>query len=220
MSTSRRSSLGRQALGFLNANTVAGEEGTGGNGTNAAVHSVAPTKNEPKKKFRGVLTSIVTRSKGKKNGRSTGSESSKEEEDVSMSESPTKKTRVMEAEEDSKPSAIATAAVAATATTTLDNEFDASDVAGIFRQRPADDADRCFWDDEMEGMLELKRANPITDGELKDDNGDESGARTNPSELLSKELDENDTGEPILWSKRLPEDEVTGFKIHVEPSDA
>lgn len=219
MSTSRRSSLGRrQALGFLHANSVAGEaEGTGGNG-NAAVHSVVPTKNEPKKKFRGVLTSIVTRSKGKKNGRSTRSESSKEE-DVSMSESPTKKTRVMEDEEDSKPSAIATAAVAATATTTLDNEIDASDVAGIFRQRPADD-DRCFWDDEMEGMLELKRANPITDGELKDDNGDESGARANPSELLSKELDENVSGEPIVWSKRLPEDEVTGFKIHIEQGDA
>ena len=66
--------------------------------------------------MRGILNSIITRSKGKKNERSAGSSEEESEDlgpkDVSMmeSESPTKKSRVMmEKEEDSKPKSAATA---------------------------------------------------------------------------------------------------------------
>lgn len=206
--------------------------GGAGVGTAAVSHSASdPIKNESKKKLQGILSSIVTRGKGKRSERSatsTGSGSSNEDV-VPMLESPTKKTRVM-MEEDSKPSsADTTNMTAASATDTalpmpgkqecskLDqrDEFSASDRASVFRQQPAmDGAD--FWNDEMEDMLELKQANPILDdGEEEEGNNVE---RFDPSQALTKELDEHVSGKPIMWSPRLQDDE-DGFKIHFNPRE-
>jgi len=169
--------------------------------------------------FRGVVTSIASRSKGtKKMERSSGSSSSSE--DVSILESP---PRVM-MEEDLKPSADATETNAVAVLPREDeqagplcyNEFAASDVADIFRQPLAveEDADNGFWDDEMESMLELKQANPILNDSMDGEDKIEEG-RIDPSNSLAKELDENVSGEPLSWSNRLEEGK-DGFKIHMD----
>jgi len=79
MSTSNQQQrLGRrQPFGFLNANTLSsgtGKSGTDGSGTAASAghHASDPIKNESKKKFYGVLTSIVSRG-GASSGEQRGS---------------------------------------------------------------------------------------------------------------------------------------------------
>ena len=74
-----------------------------------------------------------------------------------------------------------------------------------------DNCDR-FWDDEMDGMLNLRRANPILDDDKHYEVGDWSTTMdSRPSNSLSKwggcvvEV-------PISWSSRLVEGEC-GFEI-------
>lgn len=132
-------------------------------------------------------------------------------------ESPTKKTRVM-TEEDQKPNADATtttdAAVLPREDTEADNlchnDFAPSDVADIFRQGGV-------WDDDMEDMLSLKQANPISDDRTGDEGctNDNEEERADPSRSLARELDENASGEPILSHNRLTRSE-DGFKIYTE----
>eukprot|EP00571_Detonula_confervacea_P009810 CAMPEP_0172300562 /NCGR_PEP_ID=MMETSP1058-20130122/2630_1 /TAXON_ID=83371 /ORGANISM="Detonula confervacea, Strain CCMP 353" /LENGTH=245 /DNA_ID=CAMNT_0013010381 /DNA_START=43 /DNA_END=780 /DNA_ORIENTATION=+ len=244
MSTSNQQQRGgggrRQPFGFINANTLSSATGPSsavsgnggaGVGTATAAHSSDPVKNESKKKMRGILRSIVTRSKGKRNERSatTGSGSSDEDVVVSMLESPTKKTRVM-TEEESKPSSADTATTTAAAVDVAlpmpekqecsksdANEFAASDLASMFRQRQRPAMENTdFWNDGMEDMLELKQANPILDDSEEDEEGDNvERGRTDPSQALTRGLDESVSCGPIMWSNRLQEDK-DGFKIHFD----
>lgn len=240
MSTSNQHQRGgrRQPFGFLNANTLSsatkvhGRSGSGSDeGGNVGIaasasHSYSdPVKDESRKNMRCILSSIVTRNSGKeqrgtKNER--GRSGSSDEDSGDMLESPTKKTRVT-MEEDSKPCADdAAAAMPSTkkeeSPKSSTDEFATmrSDVASVFRQPP--DAD--FWNDEMEDMLELRLANPILDdgADRGEDRVDGSQGKADPSAYasLTRELDENVSGEPISWSDRLQEDEDVGFKIHVD----
>mmetsp|Transcript_37744 Transcript_37744/g.79063 ORF Transcript_37744/g.79063 Transcript_37744/m.79063 type:complete len:237 (-) Transcript_37744:214-924(-) len=235
MSTSNQHQRGgrRQPFGFLHANTlstgkaakgsgaVAGSGGVGG--AASAAHSSDPVKNESQKKFRGVLTSIVSRTKqGKKNERShSGSSSSVEEENVSILQSPTKKNRITTGEDpktDTTANTVTAAKEDKRSGPTGYNEFDANETAGVFRPRPALEEDALgggFWDDEMEDMLELKQANPIMDYSLDDEEDNILEDRIDPTRSLAKELDENASGVPLSWSNRLPEGD-DGFKIYRE----
>mmetsp|Transcript_53228 Transcript_53228/g.113094 ORF Transcript_53228/g.113094 Transcript_53228/m.113094 type:complete len:232 (+) Transcript_53228:56-751(+) len=230
MSTSNQQQRGgrRQPFGFLHANTLSSAKGKGCPGTNAgngggggaaAAHSSDPVKNESKTKFRGVLTSIVSRSKGTKNQRNSGSSSSESEEDVSMSESPTKKSRVTKEEDPKANTGVASNTAASECTRrglSCHNEFGAGGVAGTFRQRPAaEDTVGGFWDDELEDMLELKLANPILNDSVDDQEESVEKERIDLSKSLAAELDENVSGEHLLWSNRLRE-EKNGFKIHID----
>ena len=155
--------------------------------------------------------------------------------------SPTKKTRVMMMDEeeveveDSKPAATPPASnsmlnddepqteecakkLSQESSTSL---FDTRDVADIFRPRPALSQDSTdFWADEMEDMLELKRANPILDESVE--YLEDAEKFSCPSEQVEKELDDaddqNDAASGMLLDSpnRLHEDTEVGIKIHTD----
>ncbi|KAL9184290.1 hypothetical protein ACHAXT_002376 [Thalassiosira profunda] len=198
----------RQPFGFLNANTVPtatksfSSVGLGGGATKRG-------ESKPKK-FRGVLKSIIiSRKKSERNAEA--------EEDAAMQESPTKKAKKVDAveEEDTKPSAIGPAA--ATATTDSDITNVQEPKADIFREIAYLEHSLGFWSNEMEQMLEIKRANPITDDDvLMEDGNHQQEGIAGELDPLSRELDENVSGQSIRWSTRVTEDE-NGFKIHHDP---
>lgn len=221
----------RQPFGFLHANTITSSSDTGkakggsdalsaaGGGPAAAAEE--PLKRGSKKKFRGVLTSIVSRrGRGRKNDRSSSEGSSSPIDlDTPLPESPAKKARdTKDAGEDSKPCAISV---------TGGSQFAASDVASIFRQRPAAvEGTGGPWDSaELEGMLELKRANPIDEGSytydqfVDIDSGEVIKSKDEticPSACLAQELDENVPGEPLLQMHRVEEGKDGGFIIYTD----
>ena len=131
-----------------------------------------------------------------------------------MQESPTKKAKVDALAEDTKPRAIIGPAAA--------TETDIANVqepkADIFREIAYLEHSLGFWSNEMEQMLEIKRANPITDDDvlMEDDNYPQSEGIAGELDPLARELDENVAGQSILWSSRVTEDE-NGFKIHLDP---
>jgi len=244
----RRQPFGFLNANTISGSTVSGKNsgaGISAAATAAAAHS-NPIKNEPKKKLGfGILRSIVTRSKGKRHVEESASATSEHGSAAELLEggkpgSPTKKTRVMTMEdEDAKPSSadsITDTAVAAddyisavSDTPSLfrsfeGNQFAASDTASFFRQRPMkmDDGAADFWNDEMEDMLELKRAKPIMDhGEEEEDNTVAPCATRftyDPSQALMKELTDENTAPdstPILLSNRVHEDN-NGFNIYFD----
>jgi len=196
-----------------------------------------------------ILTSIFTRDcKGReqqqrdtKNERERTACGSSDEDGGELSsplESPTKKSRVAAMEEDSKLGAEDAIAAVATMPSTrpedgsskssMSEEFAAISrselVASVFRQPPVDANN--FWNDEMDDMLELRLANPISDDDESDHHGEDcrvygsqQGKADHPSahDSLTRELiDEKVSGEPISWSNRLQEDEDIGFNIHVD----
>ena len=80
----------------------------------------------------------------------------------------------------------------------------------VFRRASAtpapDDYEYRFWDDEMEGMLELRVANPVWDDGT--DAEEEGGHSRNPD----WRVDRSTRTQPIPWSGRIVEGE-RGFKI-------
>lgn len=197
----------RQPFGFLHANILSSANAKGsvantgdstGDGVATTAHSSDPVKNESKKKFRGVLTSIVSRRiKGNNYGRSQRFSSS----GADLVEYLAKR------EEDRKPNADATATTDPAADN-LCHDFPASDVAGIFRQGG-------FWDDGMDDMLELKQANSISDECTDVEEHTDKEEKIDPSKSLAIELGENTSGELILSHNRLKHGE-NGFKIHID----
>ena len=242
MSTSnqQRASGRRQAFGDLHENTIPSAKSIAASTTAKAADS--------KKKIRASTSSSLTRSHSKKNDRSSdqqqrsGSSSSEEDHVVhKMVGSPTKKNRVMMMDEeeveveDSKPAATPPASnsmlnddepqteecakkLSQESSTSL---FDTRDVADIFRPRPALSQDSTdFWADEMEDMLELKRANPILDESVEC--LEDAEKFSCPSEQVEKELDDaddqNDAASGMLLDSpnRLHEDTEVGIKIHTD----
>ena len=234
MSTSNqqpRSGRRRQPFGFLNANTLSDTTENSGVGSNSGSNNSSdPVKNVPKKKnMRGIFKSIVTRSKGRKDERSSIA-AAEEEEDVSaMEESPTKKTRttIMTKMDDNDTSKFADSAGITNNINTAFNNFDANDVQHVFRPLvSAVSVDAFCWDDDMEDMLEIKLAKPISDesmsGIIDDTNAERSDVGVDVTNLLTTELDENvNTGEPIFTRHQVEEDRdiSTAFILDVNDDD-
>ena len=194
----------RQPFGFLHANTLSATKakcsvaatGNGtGDGATAPGLSFDPVKNESKKKFRGVLSSIVAKRKaGKNNARSSSSRSSSLEEYLVESRRRT--------EEDQNLYADATSDAAAGL-----GDFAAGD-GSIFRKSG-------LWDDDMEDMLTLKLANPVSDDWADVEECAHEKETIDPSKSLARELDEHASGEPISSHSRLEYGEC-GFQIHID----
>jgi hypothetical protein len=71
------------------------------------------------------------------------------------------------------------------------------------------DHDYRFWDDEMEGMLELRIANPVWDDDTDDDEEERGDSRK-----AEGRVDRSTMTNPIPWSGRIAEGE-RGFEIRL-----
>ena len=216
-----RSGRRRQPFGFLSANTLSDTTENGGVGSSNSGSINVPKKNN----MRGIFKSIVTRSKGRKNERSSTAAVG-EEGDVSMMESPAKKTRNMIMMKTGDNTDTTKFGDSTGITNNVDNafNFDANDVQHIFRPLvSAVSVDAFCWDDDMEDMLELKQANPISEesmfGIIEDTNAERSEVGVDISNVLTAELDENVSGVPILWSHQVEEDKDISTALVFDAND-
>lgn len=212
----------RQPFGSLHANTLPpAEGGPAGDGDGAD-----PVKSESQRKFRGVLTSIVSRgTSNNNNNKGRG----RVRERWSRSSSTALSTTNTEYEE-LEPRAVAAAPpreeTVACRGTVADGPhprpnhdgFVASEVAAIFRPGG-------HWDSEMEDMLTLRQANPISDENVvrqsvsqtgkEDEEAREEEKRVDPSAWPAGDFDQRDAGAPLFSRDCLHEGEE-GFKIYAD----
>ena len=106
----------------------------------------------------------------------------------------------------------------ATATGGGDGEGGGGASAVVFRRAAATtaapddyDYDFRFWDDEMEGMLELRIANPVWDDDTDDDDEEEGGG---DSRKADGRVDRSTGTNPIPLSGRIVEGE-RGFEMRL-----
>ena len=235
----------RQPFGFLTDNTLSSKSSSkdsssnvsklgSSNGSNNSSSRLSLSnlnnKNESSKKnVRGILKSIVKRSRtgsfsSKRNVSSTSNTWSIPTEEEVL-ESPTKKSRNMidEKKEELKLAAetvdvmvnsnnVATAAAGLLSLDTSNTE----EVESIFKPSRT-----YHYNDEMENMLEIKLANPVVDD---DDSIDDANAE----EIIGKKRGVEHVGDTIvatdgkwkniMWSNRVHEDKY-GFQIHVDHED-
>mmetsp|Transcript_935 Transcript_935/g.1813 ORF Transcript_935/g.1813 Transcript_935/m.1813 type:complete len:223 (-) Transcript_935:208-876(-) len=221
MSTSSHGRSGlRRPFGSINANTLSSSKISG----KSREDNPNPVKKGKKKGLlsrTGLFTSIL-QSASKKKERAEAASG----EPLAL-ESPTKKTRVEEA--DTKPS-VAEAVLSRSCVNALYPNED-KNIGEMFRIQSSNEIEEIvnnFWDAEMEEMLSLKIANPIMDDSRDDFEYPSESNYANESRCkyegyctktaktaLTEDLDGEATGDSLFWMNRLTEHE-DGFRLTFE----